>query len=446
MFRISALRNRLFGNSLLAIPAFRNLWLGQSISQIGDALYYVSFMFMVGKITGRIDMVGYIGAVELLPFLLLSPYTGVLADRVDRRLILLWSDLLSGVILSVLALVGLVSGQAPVWALFVAVFSLSSARAFFMPTNQATIPALVPSEKLGSALAFSMATMNFMRIAGLTFSATVMAGIFAWSPKWFFVLICALNALSFFGSAFFERKLPPVLPDRDHAEEHHMMKEFMEGLRYVVRDPVLLTFRIVGPLFGLMVAPFFVVYVASNKAWFHSQPQVLAWFELSFFLGMIFGSALVGKLNPRRPGLCFCISLAVVGLMVALMGFSPYVWLFAFWNVICGIAVPFADIPSQTYTNLIVPDTYRGRVNSLAMMSWTAVMPIGMMLGGVLVEKAGLVNAFLIMGGGMLAVTLAGLLVRPFREAEMPLPKPVEAEPGAGEEGLSLGEAEPVPA
>ena len=107
---------------LLRIPAFRNLWLGQSISQIGDALYYVSFMFMVSQLTGRVDMVGYVGAVEMLPFFIFGPYTGVLADRIDRRLILLWSDLISGFVLVGLAVMAFAMGTPPVWSLFVAAF------------------------------------------------------------------------------------------------------------------------------------------------------------------------------------------------------------------------------------------------------------------------------------------------------------------------------------
>lgn len=414
---------------LLRIPAFRNLWLGQSISQIGDALYYVSFMFMVAQMTGRVDMVGYVGAVEVLPFFLFGPYTGVLADRIDRRLILLWSDLISGFVLVGLTVMALMMKVPPVWSLFVAAFLLSSVRAFFMPTNQATIPAIVPTDQLMPALSFSMATMNFMRMGGLAFSATVMAALYAKSPQWFFVGICTLNSISFLASAYFVAKLPPVLPDREHAEEKHAMREFADGIKYVMGNPVLLTFRIVGPLFSLMVAPFFVVYVASNKAWFGNKPQILAWFELAFFAGMICGSYWVSKVSPKRPGASFCLSLAVVGIGVGLMGVGHNFWLYAFWNVVCGLMIPFADIPAQTYTNLVVPDAMRGRVNSLAMMSWTAVMPIGMATAGILIEMVGLDTVFWIMGGGMLAVTIGGLMVPAFRNARLPEPEVTVIQP-----------------
>ena len=418
------LRKLISDDHVLRVAPFRNLWLGQSISQIGDALYYVSFMYMVAQLTGRVEMVGFIGAVEVLPFFIFGPYTGVLADRMDRRLILLWSDLISGFLLLGLALMGLFVSSPPIWSLFVTVFLLSTVRAFFMPTNQATIPALVSNDKVMAAIAFSMATMNFMRMGGLAFSATVMGAVFASSAKWFFVAICVLNAISFLGSAFFVAKLPPVLPDRDHTEEHHVWREFKEGFLYVVRDRVLLTFRIVGPLFSLMVAPFFVVYVAANKEWFGNKPQILAWFELAFFAGMIFGSAWCSKWNPKRPGASFCIALAVVGVAVSVMGLGHNFWFFLFWNIVCGVAVPFADIPTQTYTSLAVPDAMRGRVNSLAMMSWTAVMPIGMALAGIVMAKFGLDNMFWIMGIGMLIVTMGGLMVRDFRRAEMPTAVP----------------------
>src|ERR1700678_2005521 len=105
-------------SQILRIPAFRNLWLGQAVSQLGDAFYYVSFMFMVQKVTGSIAMVGYVGACETVPYLLFSLYGGVVADRLDRKRIMLWSDLLSGLALCLLAALVLVLGKPPLWSLF----------------------------------------------------------------------------------------------------------------------------------------------------------------------------------------------------------------------------------------------------------------------------------------------------------------------------------------
>ncbi|MEA2554611.1 MAG: transporter, family, macrolide efflux protein, partial [Fimbriimonadaceae bacterium] len=79
----------MLSRELLRIRGFRDLWLGQAISQIGDSIYYVAFMFMAQKVTGSIAMVGYVGSMEMLTYLLVGPYAGVIADRNERKRIML---------------------------------------------------------------------------------------------------------------------------------------------------------------------------------------------------------------------------------------------------------------------------------------------------------------------------------------------------------------------
>ncbi|HLK17258.1 MAG TPA: MFS transporter, partial [Fimbriimonadaceae bacterium] len=190
-------------SDVLRIRPFRDLWLGQSISQIGDSLYYVAFMFMVQKVTGSSAMVGYTGAIELAPYLLIGPYAGVLADRLDRRSIMLASDLLSA--LALLLFAGLLAtGVKPAaWEILVLAFLLSAVRCFFLPAKSAGIPALVPGELLMKANSLSMATQTLMPIIGLSASATVMAALYYLSPQWFFLGTVTVNAVSFLGSALF---------------------------------------------------------------------------------------------------------------------------------------------------------------------------------------------------------------------------------------------------
>jgi MFS transporter, DHA3 family, macrolide efflux protein len=411
----------LLRSHLLSIPAFRNLWLGQAISQIGDAFYYVTFMFMVHKLTGSNAMVGYVGAVEVLPYLLFSPYAGVLADRIDRRKIMLWSDLLSGFVLIMLLVVTLGFGKPPIPVIFVTAFLLSTVRSFFLPTKNATIPAIVPAKHLLAAMSLSMATQNFMQLAGLAVSAGVLAALYQMSPFWFFVCAIGINCLSFFGSAVFIAKLPPVIPEREPGEaERHPLKDFADGISYISKRPVLVTLMVVSMFFSLMVAPFFVIYVAANEAWFGGKPATLAWLEFAFFLGMIGGSISVAKAKVKKPGISFVLGLATVGVGVASLAYSRSFVGFFWWNIVCGLAVPFADIPVKTYLQLTVPDELRGRVNSSLMMLSTGMMPLGMGLAGTMLEIVGLVNGFLIMGIGMGIVAILGLASKSFRTSIMP--------------------------
>ncbi len=105
---------------------------------------------------------------------------------------------------------------------------------------------------------------------------------------------------------------------------------------------------------------------------------------------------------------------------VVAMAFSPIFTLFISWNVVAGLAVPFASVPIMSWVQATVPDAYQGRVNSVMNMLQAGAMPIGMALGGVLVARAGIEWAFVAMGAGMTAAALLGLFDRGFRGLEMP--------------------------
>jgi DHA3 family macrolide efflux protein-like MFS transporter len=408
-------------SQLLRIRAFRNLWLGQAISQLGDAFYYVAFMFMVQKFTGSIAMVGYVGACETLPYLLFSLYGGVVADRIDRRKIMLASDLFSGGALCVLGVLVWLLGKPPIWSLLATPFLLSTIRSFFLPAKNAAIPTLVPGEALLPANAFSSMTQNMVPMISLSLSAGVLSLIYNQSPALFMISAVLLNSLSFFGSALFVARLPAIEPDRSQAEEAHPWADLKEGLRYIKSRHVLVVMLCIQTGVSLSIAPFFVAYVAANNQWFGGKPQTLALCELVFFVGMVIGSLAVGKLKFDKPGKGFIFGAAGVGLTVLAMAFSRVFALFLFWNFAAGLLVPVIDIPVRVWIQATVPDGFRGRVNSLMAMIQIGICPLGLFLGGMFVAKAGLPVMFFAMGGGMALSGLAGLLDREFRRLEMPL-------------------------
>jgi len=411
-----------FPTQALKIRAFRHLWAGQAISQFGDAFYYVVFMFMVAKLTGEPKMVGFVGAAETLPFLLFSAYAGVVADRIDRRKIMLLSDVLCGAVLVLFGALIFFNQHPPTWTLLVTPFVISCVRVFFIPAKNAAIPALVPEDILMKANALSSMTQSFMPLIGLAMSASVLGVLYAISRTWFFAAAIVVNALSFFASAHFINMLPAIVPDRKD-EEKHPLTEFVEGLRYIRHRKVIAIQIALASLANLMISPFFVVYVITNDQWFSGKPQTLTWCETVFFLGLVSGSMLIGKVRIKHPGRSHILNTAIVGAAVMAMGFSHNIWLYLGWNFVCGIAIPFWDIPMTTYVQLNVEDAFRGRVNSVQWMLRAGIMPIGMATAGLFVKSVGLVNAYLVMGGGMACAALIGLMSRSFRSATMPEPK-----------------------
>lgn len=371
---------------------------------------------MINKITGEASMVGFNGALETLPFLLLGPHAGVLADRVDRRKIMLVSDIVCALVLLLLAAVVLLNGKPPVEAILATSTIASCARAHFHPARNAAVPRLTPEGRVLEANAFSAMTFNFVFMAGLALSAVLLGVLYSSLGSSFYLYAVALNALSFLGSALFVVRLPSLEPERDALhEESHVLRDVKDGLRYLKGRHELKILFLIGLISNLMVAPFFPVYVKANQLWFGDMPQTLTWFECSFFVGMVIAGAYVAKAKVRAAGWGNIVGLLVCGLTVALMAYFRTIPWWCALNFAAGLALPFAWIPSDTYLQVSVPDSYRGRVQSLKTMISNGAQPIGLTLGGVIIDRLGLVFAFLLMGGGMAMATLVGLLDRPFR-------------------------------
>lgn len=440
---------------VLSIRPFRNLWLGQAISQLGDSLYYLSFMFMVSRITGSAEMVGFVGAVEVLPYILLSPAAGVVADRVDRRTLMLVSDLSRAMILAVLALFVAFDASPPIAVIFASAFSLSAVSVFFNPARGAAVPALVPADKLQTANSLSSATQSFMPLIGLGLSGGVLGAVYHLFPTLFFLMAIVLNMVSFLVSAVYIWKLPALRPVRSGPHSADSAIRFSEGVGFILKHRVLLWFIGISMAVSLLVSPFFVVYVTANNQWY-GQPvfpgadhifgalasaaafapgasptigsiksglmpgayTTLAFLELAFVAGMLIGSIWVGKVRIVRIGWAFALNLAFVGATIMALYWYHQFWQFFALNLVAGVSLPFAQVPAFTYQTLAVPDGLRGRVNSIAMMASTIAMPAGMGLAGIMIERIGLNNMFLVMGSGLF-MGLPALLDPAFRRASL---------------------------
>ena len=404
--------------AVLRFRGFKDLWLGQAISSLGDAFYFIVFMFMTQQATGRAEMVGVVGAAETVPFLLFGAYAGVVADRYDRRTTMLLSDVGSGLLLLGFA-VALAAGYRPgLTVLVLTAFALSSMRVFFNPAKSAAIPRLVPNDDLMAANSLSATTMNVMQLAGLSVSGALVAALYALSPSGFYAGAMGLNGLSFLLSAVYIGRLPALTPERTH--DLHPWEDVKEGLRYVRGRHDLTAMIVLMAAFRLFVAPFFVFYLEANKRWFGNRPENLLWMEFAFFGGMLASSAAMARARPVRPAVWFCVGLALCGVAVGAMAFARTFLLMAAWNVVAGLAVPAADLPINTYLQASVPDAFRGRVAAVQNMIASGAMPVGMGVGGILAGRLGIAGGFLAMGVGMTLTCLLGLLDPGLRRVRMP--------------------------
>lgn len=401
-------------------PEFRSLWLGQAISQFGDALYYLFFYYLVDKLTKDPMQVGYVVAIQGLPYLLLSAHAGALADRLDRKVLMLISDLGSAVLLFIFAGF-LFMGVQPqmVWILAFA-GSLATLNVFFAPAKGAVIPRIVQESDLGLANSLSSATQNLMPLIGVGLSAVMIAILERFASGHLFGLVAALNALTFLVSAGFVSKIRSVKAHREVDEDHSIWRESLEGLKFVNRMPVIRAVISLSVAMNFFIAPFMLVYVSVNREWFGGNYWTLAAFECAFFLPMMLIAIYIGKKNISRPGLCLIWGLGFAGIFVLLMGIAKSFWPFLLLNFLCGIVVPFSNIPVQTYLQKSVPDAFMGRVQALMSMSVMVTMPLGNLVAGPLLAKFGPTWLFWYMGAGLALAAMLGLFSRSLVTARMP--------------------------
>lgn len=408
------------GASVLKLPDYRNLWYGQTTSQFGDAVYMLVLTFMTKKITGSDQLVGAVAALQALPFLLFGPYAGVLADRIDRKRLMMFADIASATVLAGLGVL-ILANPNPHWTVIAASgFLLSSVNTFFMPARTASIPRLVPKEQVLEANAFALATQQAVGIVGLALAAAVLGPLYELAPSQFFLTAIAINAATFLVSASFIYRLPAIVPLQEEARDKHFLTELKAGLRVIRADALLKVGLPAHFLWNLSVSGFTVLYIAANEEWFGGSFSTLSWQEFGFVVGLGVASLLVAKFNIRRPGMSYGISLTLVGVAVLALAWAENYWVFMFWNVVAGITIPFAVIPMSTYMQTSVKDEFRGRVASAWTTSAMGAQPIGLAIAGKTLAILGLGGTFIAMGIAMMVVAMSSLLSRGFRTTTLP--------------------------
>ncbi|HEX2863234.1 MAG TPA: MFS transporter, partial [Deinococcales bacterium] len=214
---LASLRNRVFAR----------LFAAQAVSLLGDALTWVGLALVAFRLagTGAPAVLGVTLTLRVLAFVLLSPLAGAVADRVDRKLVLVACDLSRAV---VIALVAFVTSE---WQLYALVFVLNAFTAFFTPVNQATVPLVTSREEAGAAFALSSAATEVVGIAG-----PGLAGLLAAAVGWQALFL--MDGASFLASGLVILSLPGRLRvPRENREPGTTLAGVRDGTARLWRDP-----------------------------------------------------------------------------------------------------------------------------------------------------------------------------------------------------------------
>ena len=354
-------------------PAFRRIWLGSMLSGIGSAMTTFAVMLQVYDLTRSSAAVGGIGLAQFIPLLLISLPGGTLADRVDRRRLVLAVTVGQTAISAVLFTLAAVGG-ASLWALYALVAAGSALGAINAPARRTFIPRLVPQGQLSAAIALNRIIFQVTMIAGPSLAGVVAAG--AGLRGCYLV-----DVVSFAGSLWGVGRMPAMPPQapaaaRDggdstgktgagkHTRPRSGLALTLDGLAFIRRTPVLcgaFLADVNATFFGLPVS----LFPAINAERFGGSPRTLGLFVTAIGVGGLVSAVFAGPLKHLpRHGLVMLTCVAGWGAGFALFAVAPTLWLTLLALALAGLADTFTVVVRGIIVQEVTPDEFRGRVNA----------------------------------------------------------------------------------
>ncbi len=388
--------------SALSERDFRVVWTGQAISMTGTWMQMIAQGLLVLTLWNSALALGLLTFANAIPSLVVMLFGGVLADRADKRRILLATQMVMGALaLAVGVLV--VADAIQYWMLIAATIGLGVAFGYDMPAYQAFLPELVPPEKIGQVVALNSSTFHGTRMVGPALAGAII-GAFGIAAAYF------LNAASFLAVIFsllIVRRRPAARPEGPAMSTIDGLKE---GIRHARGRPnlrvfLLLTAMSTGFVFPVIavLTPFYV------KDVLHEGPGVLGALWAGSGVGSVLGAiALIVWSDHRRvERLWFAALLAPAGLIVTAITRDPVVAIVAQAFVSFAFSSQLGLI--QTMIQESTPRQFRGRVMSLHGITFNGTMPFAVLAASGLAVVAGLPFVMILGAGLFLASSVAVL-------------------------------------
>ncbi len=384
---------------------FRLLEAGSLITGLGTQATLVALPYQVFVITGSAFLTGLIGAAELGPLIIASLFGGALADRFDRRRMLLICQLALVVIAAALA-VAAASGTPPVWILFVLAAAMAGASAIERVVRAAIVPNTVRKERLPAAMALTYGLYQVTMVVGPGFGG-VLISLFGLTTPY------AVDAVSCIGMAVAAAMMSPQPPAQVEAHEP-VLRSIRSGLAYLRKLPAVTAGFVIdlsAMTFGMPRALFPVLALTE----YHAGAAGTGLLYASVAAGSTVAALTTGWMSHARYlGRIVLVCVALWGLFIAAAGFVDSLWPAAVLFAFAGAADSVSAVCRSTMMQVLTPDRMRGRVNSV----FSLVVAGGPRLGDV---ESGSVAAivspsFSVVSGGLICLASVGVVAIAFPE------------------------------
>ena len=380
---------------------------GQAISMLGSHGVQFALIWWLDEKTSSPLMLGISGIVAYLPMSLFSPIAGIAADRYNRKFISIFSDMTTGMIALIYAVL-LFFLDLPVWTVFVMLCVRGIGSTFQQPAIQSIIPQLVPKDQLVKTNGW----MQLLNSGSFLLGPVIGASLYAIFPMSVVLMSDVVGAI-LASVALAVVKIPKL--EKTENEKQRFVTEIKEGLQVFREDKKLFYIVIAEALCMFFYAPLSSFYPLMTSDYFDLSAMYGSAVELSFAIGMMVSSLLFSSvLKVERKIRVSFIGLLGMGIASVICGVIPPVyigWFFFAASCIClGAAGNVHTIPLTAYIQETVAPKKMGRAFSVLTLISSVTMPVGLLFSSPIAEKVGVNVWFFISGLCMLTLTTLVLI------------------------------------
>jgi MFS family permease len=396
--------------SPLSFRDFNLLTGGQTLSGIGTQMQVVAVAWQIYLITGHSKLaLGLIGLARGLPLIVASLFSGILADAFDRRRTLLVTQSVLAA-LSAILVVLTATGTIRAESLYLVIAGASAAQAVDQPTRSSMVPSLVSREALPRALSLLVSAREFAVIAGPALGGVVIAATGGVEANY----VVDAASYTFVLAAVFMIRTPT---QNDVDRPTVSLKAVIDGWKFIIHNRIILAVQGLDFLANFFAASTVLFPVFAGTV-YKTGPAGLGVLYGAGSLGAVVGALLFAFFGRvRRQGAVILISIFVYGLAITAFGFSPWYLMGAGFLVISGAADSVSATLRGTISQLVTPDSLRGRVTAVNTMFVAGGPQIGNLEAGAVAAAVGVQDSVAL--GGIITcvvVVVAAIWSRRIRE------------------------------
>lgn len=391
--------------SIRQLFAFRNytiLLAANFISRFGDSLDAIAYSWMVYVLTGSKLMLGTLFAVNAIPNIVFGPFAGVIADRFDKKRLIIVGYMGRGIVVSITALM-FFTGILQPWHLFVFTIINSTFETLTAPVFISLVPVLVSKEFYLSANSFSTSAYKFAELIGAGAAGAIIA------------LTGVSGAIFIDGSTFFAAvliilfiKIEKDTGELEKIDAKGYLNQLKEGFSFIKSNHLIKTGIILMAILNFCLSPINVLMPAFVNEQLKGGAEILSLLGVALSVGIILGGIVVGQIGQKFKnstlisfgllffGLNYCMMYLPGNIVPAGMAATAIAAANFF---IFGFIIPMISSPITTSVMLNTEKSMMGRVGAIIGMVAMCAVPLGSAIIGAICEKLSMSTIFAIMGG-----------------------------------------------